>query len=70
MSGNFFGNFKLIAVLVSIAIFMMVMYGYNRAEKKKIPTNPAQLTERQQQAMQAYKRPNIGGSSGCGCGKK
>jgi len=64
-----FGNFKVIAIIISIVLFMLIMYGYNRAEKKK-PTS--QAPPPQQQAMQAYTRPNLGQKkSGCSaCSKK
>lgn len=73
MSGNFLGNFKVMAVILSIILFMLVMYGYNRVEKKKKALSPTQT----QQAMSTvdYNRPNLGTDTaakkgGCGCGKK
>ena len=76
MSMKLFGNFKVIAVILSIVLFMLIMYGYNRAEKKKLVTQqrqqqPLPQQQQQQQAMQAYSHPNIGKKSGCSvCNKK
>lgn len=74
MSGNFLGNFKVMGALIAVVIFLLMMYGYNRAEKKKVVNQGGAhrvQQQPQQQAMQAsYKRPNIGKPGGCGCGKK
>jgi len=65
------GNFKVMGALIAVVIFLLMMYGYSRAEKKKImQQQPVAAPQTQQQAMSAYKKPNLGKSAGCGCGKK
>ncbi len=69
---NFFGNFKFMGAIIAIVIFMFIIYGYNKAEKRKL-AKPVQqpITQQQQQALQAYKHPNFGQAAkkGCGCNK-
>lgn len=70
MSAKFLGNFKVMGAIVAIVLFMLVMYGYSK--KKVVDQGGAHKVQQQpqQQALSAYKRPNIGKSGGCGCGKK
>jgi large-conductance mechanosensitive channel len=75
MSVNFIGNFKFMGVIIAIFIFMLIIYGYNKAEKRKLakPVQQQQpITEEQQQAMAAYKHPSFARAAkkGCGCGAK
>lgn len=78
MSKKFFGNFKVMAAIAAVVIFMMILYGYNRSERKKLaktmPQAGQQLTTvGQKAAMQAttpYRHPNLAKPGGCGCGKK
>lgn len=78
---KFLGNFKVIAAILAIVVFMMILYGYNRSERKKLAKNmQQQLPQQQQQQRQTVQgmkaaatsfHPNLGKQGGgCGCGKK
>jgi predicted lipid-binding transport protein (Tim44 family) len=73
MSVNFIGNFKVVGAILAIFIFMLIIYGYNKAEKRKL-AKPVQqpITQEQQQAMAAYRHPSFAQAAkkGCGCGAK
>ena len=72
MSVNFIGNFKVVGAILAIVIFMIIIYGYNKAEKRKLAKpNQTAVRETQQQALQAYKHPSFGQAAkkGCGCNK-
>jgi len=74
---KFVGNFKVIAAIVAVFVFMLILYGYNRKERRTIANNMTNNTAAQplhnpqQQAFNAYTRPNLGpAKKGCGCGAK